>query len=173
MHNPLLSIDISEGGDHTCFMTLSELLKPELILPKTVCISKDELISKLVERIYTTGQDIPLCQEDLLDIIYSREQIGGGTLLPSGLSVPHARLKDFEGFIIALGTPAEPLFHGGLQTHMMALMVTSQLGGPYYLPTLAALIKISKNSAYFSRLCGAKYPDDFVSMLREQDPELA
>jgi len=154
-------------------MTLSELLKPELILPKTACVSKDGLISKLVERIYTTSRDLPLHQEDLLDTIYSREQIGGGTLLPSGLSVPHARLKDFEGFIIALGTPAEPLFHRGLQIHMMALMVTSQLGGPYYLPTLAALTKISKNGEYFSRLCGAKYPNDLVSILREQDPELA
>ena len=152
-------------------MTLSELLKPELVLPKIACASKDELIAKLLERIYDSGQKLPLSKEELLETINLREQIGG-TLLPSGLSVPHARLKDYEGFVFAVGTPAEPLFHDGLEIRVAAMMITSQSGGPWYLTVLAALTKISKDGEYFSRLCGADNPEDFLKILKEKDTEL-
>ena len=154
-------------------MTLSELLKSELIFVKTPCASssKEELIHNLVERVYQTGREFPLSRQEMLNTIYKREQIGG-TLLPSGLSVPHARLRDFDDFILALGTPAEALFHEGLQIRLMALMITSQSGGPRYLPVLAALTKISRDGVYFSRLCGAEDPEAFLRILGERDPEL-
>ena len=154
-------------------MTLSELLKPELILPKIVCASKDELIAKLVDLVYNTGiPELPLPKEDLLKTITKREQIGG-TLLPSGLSIPHARLQNFENFVLAFGIPAEPIFHEGIQIQLSALMITNQPGTPWYLPVLAVLTKISRDKEYFSRLCGAENPDDVVRILRERDPELA
>jgi mannitol/fructose-specific phosphotransferase system IIA component (Ntr-type) len=143
-----------------------------LVLPKAVCGSKDELISILVDRVYTIGEEPPLPSKDMLKSIHIREEIGG-TLLPSGLSVPHARVKDYEGFIIAMGTPAEPIFHEGLEIRMMALIISCQTGGPHYLTSLAALTKISRDAEYFSRLCKAEQPEDFISILRERDPELA
>jgi mannitol/fructose-specific phosphotransferase system IIA component (Ntr-type) len=94
-------------------------------------------------------------------------------MLPSGRSVPHARLRDDAGFVLALGIPADPLFHEeGLQIRMMALMISNQSGTPWYLPALAALTKISRNGEFFPRLCGAENPEDFLRMLREQDQEL-
>jgi len=152
-------------------MILTDLIKPELVLPKTPCASREELTAKLVECVYGTGRQLPLSREDLLKTIYIREQIGG-TLLPSGLSIPHARLKNFEDFIFALATPAEPLFHEGQELRLAALMITSQSGGPWYLPVLAALTRISKDEAYFSRLCGAENPEALINILRERDTEL-
>jgi len=152
-------------------MTLSELLDSKLILLKTPCESKDELIATLVERIYAAGREVPLAQKDVLNIISMREKIGG-TLLPSGLSIPHARLQNFEGFVLALATPAAPLFFESSQIRMMALMITSQSGAPWYLSVLAALTRISKNQEYFSRLCGADNPENFIRILRERDTEL-
>ena len=153
-------------------MTLTELLKPGLVFPKIICATKDELISKLVEQVYSTGQEFPLSQEDLLKTIYTREQIGG-TLLPSGLSIPHARINDFEDFAFALATPAQPLFHEGQEIRLAAMMITSQSGGPWYLAVLAALTKISRDAEFLSRLSGAETPEDFISILRERNPELA
>ena len=152
-------------------MTLSELLKPDLILPKITCSSKDDLILKLVDRVYDTGREFPLPRQDLLNTIYMREKIGG-TMLPSGLSVPHARLKNYEDFVLAIGLPVEPPAHEGLQIYLSALMITNQSGGPYYLLVLAALTKISRDKEYFLRLCGAENPGDFISIIRERDPEL-
>jgi len=152
-------------------MTLTELITPELVFLKITCASKDELIDKLVKSVYRTGREFPFSQEDLLETIYTREQIGG-TLLPSGLSVPHARLKDFEDFAFALATPAEPLFHEGQRINLAAMMITSQSGGPWYLAVLAALTKISRDSEYLSRLCGAENPEDFICILEERNSEL-
>ena len=152
-------------------MTLSKLLNPELVKIKVESSSKDELISKLTESIFRTDHDIPISQEDLLQAIFKREQIGG-TSLPSGLSVPHSRLGNYEGFIFALGTSKEPLFNEGVQIKVMALMLSSQSGGPYYLPTVAALTKLSRDGEYFSRLSEAENKDDFIRILMERDPEL-
>lgn len=149
-------------------MTLSELLAPDLILAKAVCASKDELISRLLDRIYGAGADIAIPRHDVLHAIQLREQIGG-TLLPSGLSVPHARLRDFEGFIIAVGLPASPIPREDTPIRMMAVMISNQSGGLYYLPSLAALTKISRDSEYFSLLCGAETPESFISLIREKD----
>jgi len=153
-------------------MTLTELITPELIFPRITCASKDELISKLVEGIYNTGREFPLSQDDLLKTIYMREQIGG-TLLPSGLSIPHARLKDFEDFVFALASPADPLFHEGQEIHLTAMMITSQSGGPWYLTVLAELTKASRDGEYLSRLSGAENPEDFLRILQERNAELA
>lgn len=152
-------------------MTLPELLDSKLVLPKIFCGSKDELIRKLADRVYAANGEFPFPQEDVLKIIYTREKIGG-TLLPSGLAIPHARLKDFSGFLLALATPAEPIFDNGQQIRMMALMITSQTGAPWYLSTLAALTKISRKEEYFSRLCGAQDPENFIRILQEQNLEL-
>ena len=151
-------------------MTLTELLKPELIFPKTACASKDELIAKMLEGIYRAGQEFPLSREELLETIYTREQIGG-TLLPSGLSIPHARINGFGDFVFALATPAQPLFHEGQEIRLTAMMITSQSGGRY-LAVLAALTKISRDAEFLSQLNEAETPEEFINMLRERHLEL-
>jgi len=153
-------------------MTLVELLKPELILTNIVCDSKDGLIRSLVEKIYSAGMAPPVSQDILLQAIIKREQIGG-TFLPSGLSVPHARLKDFEGLTLALATTKEPLFFDGTQLRLMALMISSQSGGPYYLPAVAALTKISRDAEFLTLLSNAENSESFIRLMREKDQELA
>ena len=153
-------------------MTLSELLEPELILTKVACASKDELISTLLGKLYSAGKNLPVSQKELLHTVHKREQIGG-TVLPSGLSVPHARIEDFEDFILVLGIPVEPLPHDGFQIKMMSLMVSNLSGGLYYLPSLAALTKISRDTELFSLLCGAENPEIFIRLIKDRDSELA
>ena len=155
----------------TLFMTLVELIKPELVMTNVPCASKDDLISRIIENMYNMDARPSISQDMLLQAILKREQIGG-TLLPSGLSIPHARLKDFDGFILALNTTKEPLFYEGTQIRLMALMVSSQSGGPYYLPTVALLTKISRDGEFLSRLCEAENAEAFISLINEKDQEL-
>ena len=154
-------------------MTLSELLLPELVLIKQNCVSKDGLISVLLDRIYATDRKPPVPREEALRKIKMREEVGG-TLLPSGLSVPHVRLADFEGFNLALGIPAGPVFdEEGRRVRLMALMISNQTGSLWYLPVLKALTILSRETGYFSRLCAAENYEDFTKILLEKNPELA
>jgi len=152
-------------------MTLLDLVKPELVLPKTECSSINELISKFVDQVYKTNRDFTIPKEALLHTIDRREKIGG-TLLPSGLSVPHARLETYNNFILVLGTPKEALYQEERRINLMALMISSMSGSPHYLPVLAALTKISRDEDYFTRLCRAEEKKDFIHILGERDPEL-
>ena len=165
-----LDVDNSDTGIHTFNMTISELLEEEQVLARVSCSSKDDLICKLLDQVFKTKDILPFSRESVSKTINIREKIGG-TLLPSGLSVPHARLMDYDGFILVIGTPEGTLLHEGLPIRMMALMITSQVGAPHYLPALAELTKISKNGEFFSRLCDAETPKDFISILREQAQE--
>jgi len=164
-------VDSREPGVHNYYMNLSELLESSLILPKAACTSKDEFISKLLDKIYSTGYEPPLPARDVLRIIQMREEIGG-TMLPSGLSVPHARLKEYDDFILAIGTPGVPIIHQGIQLRLMTLMISSQSGGPLYLPVLAALTKITRDREYLSLLCNADTPEQFIDLVKERDVEL-
>jgi len=152
-------------------MRLSELLKPEMILIKPTCSSKDDLVSKLVDLIYDKNGGFTYPREDVLRAISLREKIGG-TMLPSGLSIPHARLKDFDGFFVAMGIPAEPLPYEGHHVRLMAVMISSQSGGEYYLPTLAALTKLTREREFLTRLSNAENPEEIISIIKERDPEL-
>jgi len=152
-------------------MTLTDLLKPELILTNAPCASKDDLIKGIVEKIYSAGMEPPVSRDALLQTISKREQIGG-TFLPSGLSVPHAKLYDFDSFILALGTTKEPLFHEGTRLRLMALMISNQTGGLYYLPTVAALTKISRDGKFLSSLGEAENAEVFIELLKEKDQQV-
>ena len=149
-------------------MSLHNLLVSSLILPKVECDSKNQLISLLADRIYDYGISLPVNKSSLVKIIHTREEVGG-TLLPSGLSVPHARLKDYNDFVIAIGIPAKPVFSEGLQIRMMALMISSNTGGPHYLKSLAELTKISRNKDEFFRLCSAESPEEILRIIAEEN----
>ena len=153
-------------------MILSQLLKRELVLVKQPCQTKDEFISRLVDQIHVFDIKLPVSKEHLSQSIHTREQIGG-TLLPSGLFVPHARLDDFEDFILVLGTPALPIPHEAIKIRLIALMISSQSGGDFYLPALAALTKISRDRDFFHRLCETDNAEDLIKIMCERDMELA
>jgi PTS system nitrogen regulatory IIA component len=161
-------VDRKKELEHTLTMYFSELLASKRIFPKIKCSSKDELLAITLEKIYETGEKFPLSMEEVLQAMNVREKIGG-TMLPSGLSIPHTRLKDYEGFVIALATPSEPIFYEGIQVRLMSMMLTSQQGGPHYLPCLAVLTKLSKDSKLFSRLCKEEDPEKFLLIIKEND----
>ena len=144
-------------------MKLSELLRPDLVLTKQACSSKDELIEILVKQICGAANSPPFPPDEILSRIKTRERIGG-TVFPTGLAVPHTRLAECEDFFITLGMPAEPVFHDGTQVRLMALMITSQTGGPLYLPAVALMGRLSMDADYFSRLCGAENYEDFIKI---------
>ena len=149
-------------------MSLCEIILPQLILPQAACKSKNDLIHTLVEKIYEAGIELPINQHSLIKTIHIREDIGG-TLLPSGLSIPHARLKDYEGFVIAFGIPTKAIPQNGMQLRMMTLMISSSTGGPHYLKSLAALTKISRDKVYFEKLCSVKSTEEFLEVLKESE----
>lgn len=67
----------------------------------------EELVKALVE-IGLVDSELPL-----LDEVLRRESVLS-TGVGNGVALPHARLKDFEGFVIAFGRPLEPVDVGAV-----------------------------------------------------------
>ena len=126
------------------------------------------MIEKLLDYLYATDKAPSIPKDDVFSSILLREKIGG-TIIPSGLSVPHSRHNDFDGFIVVLGTPGAQIFQDGFEIRLMALMLSSPGGGPYYLPTVSSLTRLSMDKDFFSSLCGAKTPEDLLDMIRGRD----
>ncbi|GHV80094.1 hypothetical protein AGMMS49944_18850 [Spirochaetia bacterium] len=146
-------------------MKLSSLIHPDLVLLKRPGRTRDELLDEMIRELYRPGKRFPIPEKTLRDVIADRENLGG-TLLPSGLAIPHARLEDFDDFIIVIGIPTSPIqAEGEPATHMMALMLTSLSASTQYLNTLAALAKISQGPL-FPKLCGAVNPNAFIEILK-------
>jgi PTS system nitrogen regulatory IIA component len=155
-------------------MKLSSLIKPELVLIKKSCKNHDELCDELIAAIYKS-QKLPLPIAVVKKGIAERELLGG-TVHSTGIAVPHARLENFDDFIIAIGILETPLEIAQpdrtVSIRMMMLLLTSHSSSLLYLNTLAAFAKISKETEYFTRLCNAANPSDFIDLLEEKNIEV-
>lgn len=151
-------------------MKLSSLIVPELVLLKRRGETKDALIDELIREIYHTRQKISIPELVVRKAVYDRESLGG-TVLPSGLAVPHARLEGFDDILIAVGVPALPPQHDNTPIRMMILILTSQSASTLYLNTLAAFTKISMAPS-FEKLREAANPQSFIQLLKDANIEV-
>jgi PTS system nitrogen regulatory IIA component len=152
-------------------MKLSSLLIPELVILKTSCKTKDELIDALIREIYRTRQPISLPEPYVRSAISDRENLGG-TVFPTGLATPHARLENFQDLLIVIGVPVKPVVFEDIPIHIMALMLTSQSASPLYLNTLSAFIKLSQDTELVTRLCRSSNPQDFIQIIKDRHIEV-
>ncbi|MDR0567959.1 MAG: CBS domain-containing protein [Spirochaetaceae bacterium] len=152
-------------------MKLSSLLNPGLLILRTPAKTKDALIDALVREIYRTQRRIALPEQAVRKALAERESLGG-TVFPSGLAVPHARLEGFNDLLIAVGVPAEPIPTPENPIKMMILILTTQAAGAVYLNTLGAFVKISQDHDLFGRLCAAQSPQSFIQTINERNIEV-
>jgi PTS system nitrogen regulatory IIA component len=155
-------------------MKLSSLLNPDLVLIKKSCKNKNELLNDLVNEIYKTHR-LSVPKEEVRQAVLHREQLGG-TAFPTGLITPHARLERFDDLVIAVGIPSEPITipqdGEDITIRMMVLLLTSQTASSLYLNSLAAFVKISRDSDFFGKLCGAANANAFVQTLKDANIEV-
>jgi CBS domain-containing protein len=153
-------------------MKLSNLISPELVLLKLPCKTHDELIDTLIKELYRGKQKVALPEDTVRKAVMSRE-ILQGTLLSTGLSMPHARFDDLDDLSIVIGVPEEPIpTRGSTPIKMMILMLASHVVATKYLNSLAAFAKLSTEEV-FQKLCKEENPDNFIKLIDDSNIEIA
>jgi PTS system nitrogen regulatory IIA component len=152
-------------------MQLASLLVPRLVFLRRAYAGKDEMINDLVREVFHTRYKITCGEEDVKAAIRDRESLGG-TVFPSGLAVPHARLDNFDDILFVVCVPASPIFFEGMPIRLMVLVLTGHATSAMYLNTLAALVKLSTDKDYFERLLASSSPQNFIHILRERNMEV-
>lgn len=144
-------------------MLLADLLQPSFIHLRSDIDGKDAAIDHLLGH-FLKSSSVQLERVAVRAAIDAREALGG-TVFPTGIAVPHARLADFDDLLIGVCVPARPVPVSGTPVRMIVLMLTSKAGSPVYLNTLAAWLKLSQDAALFGRLVGARTPHEFIEIV--------
>jgi PTS system nitrogen regulatory IIA component len=152
-------------------MQLASLLAPGLVFLRRSYAGKDEMINDLVREVFRTRYKITCGEENVKTAIRDRETLGG-TVFPTGLAVPHARLENFDDILLVVCVPASPIPFEETPIRLMVLVLTGHATSAMYLNTLAAFVKFSTDKNYFERLLAASSPQNFIHILKERSIEV-
>ncbi len=146
-------------------MQLVSLLNPAFIRIGCEVKDKDEAIRSVFAEMCRD----PWCRKNrdtILDSVSRREELGG-TVFPSGIAIPHARLEGYDDILIGICLPERPFTADGIEVRMLVLILTSKAASNLYLNTLAALVGLSRNRDLFHRLAAAGSAESFMDLLRQ------
>ncbi|GHT49809.1 hypothetical protein FACS1894102_4850 [Spirochaetia bacterium] len=154
-------------------MKLSDLLDPQLVMLNLPCKTHDELLYTLIHHLYEDGRQITASESDVMEAVTARENLRG-TLLHTGLSVPHARIKTCTDFHVLIGVPKTPIppLRGDVHFRMMVLLITPPSDGTKYLNTLAAFAKLS-GGPLFDKLLAAQDGCEFLKIIEDANINIA
>jgi PTS system nitrogen regulatory IIA component len=144
-------------------MLLASLLNPNFIHLKSEMSTKAEVIQHLLLHFQKSSP----AAFDLAAVraaVEQRESLGG-TVFPTGIAVPHARLEGFEDLLIGICVPRQPIQLEGIAVRMLVLILTSKVASPIYLTALAALLKLSQDQPLFESLLEARSAHEFLATM--------
>jgi PTS system nitrogen regulatory IIA component len=146
-------------------MLLSNLLELNFIHLKSDMSSKAEVIQHLLHH-FQKSSPVAFNLDAVRGAVERREALGG-TVFPTGIAVPHARLEGFEDLLIGVCVPRQPIALEGVAVRMVVLILTSKVASPIYLTALAALLKMSQDKPLFEKLLGAHSAHEFVAAVEQ------
>ena len=122
-------------------MRISELLKPSLIKVDLKSDDKDELFEEMVQMF--VNHDLLADRDVALEAIRGREA-KMSTGIGKGLALPHGRVKELNGLLMALGISRQGIEYDALdgQPVHVVIMVLAETGNPG--PHIEALAEISR-----------------------------
>jgi PTS system nitrogen regulatory IIA component len=153
-------------------MQLASLIIPNFVFLRGNYDSKDEIIDGLVRELFRSKRyRINQTAQEVKKALDERESLGG-TLFPTGLCVPHARLENFDDILILVCIPAAPVRCDDTGIRIMVLVLTGHATSTIYLNTLSAFVRISRDRDFFERLLSSPTPQAFIQLLKERNIEV-
>jgi len=120
-------------------MSLSHLVRTELVFPRLEAGSRDELLRELARRLESEGQVRKAGK--LLELLLEREELGS-TAVARGVAVPHCKMPGLTHSVLAVATSPEGVEFGaedGRPTRLVFLLVSPNSSPADHLRSLAAI----------------------------------
>ena len=132
-------------------MKLLSLLQPDFIRVDLHVTSKEEALREIIEAFHQKYH-FKQSKEAVLQALYDREALGG-TLLETGLALPHARFEGFNDVLVGICRPSKPIKTSEGEIRFMVVLLTAKSSSNLYLQTIAAFARISQNQELFHEIC--------------------
>ncbi|WP_304223264.1 CBS domain-containing protein [Gracilinema caldarium] len=151
-------------------MKLSNFMDPKLVLLKADVSSVEEAIKQALQVVVKNYKHDALNYDNVLKLVQEREALGG-TVLPSGVAIPHARVPLFNDFLIASVIPKKPILvthqDREIEVKIIYLFIISQTASTIYLNALAKIAESSKSEEIMKKLLAAEMPHQFVEVFEQ------
>jgi PTS system nitrogen regulatory IIA component len=133
---------------------LSDLVRPDAVLPSLKAGSKKQILQALAERAaVVTGRD----ERTILDLLVQRERLGS-TGVGGGVAIPHARLPGIDRIVGMFAHLAHPVDFESLDEQpvdLVFLMLAPEAAGVDHLKALARIARVLRDPAVVARLRGS------------------
>ncbi|MBA3516441.1 MAG: PTS IIA-like nitrogen regulatory protein PtsN [Rhizobiales bacterium] len=132
-------------------MDLSDLLKPEAVLPSVHVQSKKQVLQEVCEAAAgLTG----LTEREIFDTVLQRERLGS-TGVGHGVAIPHGKLGAVEKLVGVFARLARPVEFDSLDDQpvdLVFLLLAPATAGADHLKALARIARVLRDSAVAQKL---------------------
>jgi nitrogen PTS system EIIA component len=135
-------------------MDLSDLLKPEAVLPSLRAQSKKQALQEVCAAAAHMSE---LQEREVLDTILQRERLGS-TGVGQGVAIPHGKLKALDhlvGVFARLGRPVEFESLDDQPVDLIFLLLAPESAGADHLKALARVARVLREADVQQRLRAA------------------
>jgi nitrogen PTS system EIIA component len=141
-------------------MDLSDLLKPEAIVPSLKAHSKKQVIQDLCDK---ASRLTGLPEREIFETILQRERLGS-TGVGNGVAIPHGKLKAIDGLVGVFARLSQPVDFDALDNQpvdLVFLLLAPEGAGADHLKALARIARVLRDGAVAERL---RTTDDAVGL---------
>ena len=153
-------------------MRLSDILKPELVVPDLNAQDKKGVLEELAQII--TQQEPSLSKGSLLQVLLERERLGS-TGIGDGIALPHGKLKELDHLCICFGRSTKGLDFDSIDekpAYVFFLLLAPENSAGVHLKALAKISRMLKDGNFRRRLMGAQSSQEIYEMIIDKDEEL-
>jgi PTS system nitrogen regulatory IIA component len=153
-------------------MRLSEILKPECIIPDLKAHDKKGVLEELAQVI--TECEPSLSKGALLQVLLERERLGS-TGIGDGIALPHGKLKELDHLCISFGRSVGGLDFDSIDekpVYVFFLLLAPENSAGVHLKALAKISRMLKDGDFRRRLMNVKSGQEIYNMVIDKDEEL-
>lgn len=159
-------------------MKFSNYLDSSLIFTDVKGSSMEEIIKEMVEKISSKEKTVNLRKDEITGSIIKREE-EISTAIGKGVAIPHARIENFNDFIVAVGvveTPFKTRVGGSASkdtVELVFLIVSDILKNKNILKVMSAVSKLVMKYPHISdKIKTLKNPVEILKTVQEADIEI-
>lgn len=159
-------------------MKFSSYLDPQFIFTDLKGITPEEIITEMIERLSLKDKKINELKDVIVKSVIKREEeISTG--MGNGIAIPHARIENFNDFVVAIGVLEEPIEMEIAATHkidkvnLVFLIISDVLKNKNILKVMSAVAKMSlKRKNLLEEIKKEKNPSKIVEYIQESNIEI-
>ncbi len=152
-------------------MRLSEIFKPQFVIPDLKAHDKKGVLEELLESI--TGQEGSLNKGTLLQVLLERERLGS-TGIGDGVALPHGKLRGLDNLLLSFGRSIDGLDFDSIDeqpAYLFFLLLAPENSAGMHLKSLAKISRMLKDGNLRQQLMRAKSREEIYSIIIDKDEE--